>query len=54
MVGWEVIGNVAPPPLEMLLFSIFFFFNFYLFTYVFAMSGLSCGTRDLHCGAQTD
>ena len=53
MVQWEVIRNVAPAPLDMLLFYIFFFFNFYLFTYVFAESGLSCGTRDLHCGAQT-
>ena len=29
-----------------------FFLN--LFTYVFAVSGLSYGTQDLHCGAQTD
>ena len=54
VVGWEMIGNVAPAPLEMLLFSILKKFFLNLFTYVFAVSGLSYGTQDLHCGAQSD
>ena len=31
------------------LFTLFFFFNIYLFI-ILAAPGLSCGTRDLHCG----
>ena len=38
MVQWEVIRNVAPAPLDMLLFYIFFFFLIFIYLLTYLLS----------------